>query len=87
MARDFGSISATSVPSESVFSVAGLQITARRNRLAPKTMGIIMCLRSWGLIEEANEESDDDSEDDGDVQKAKKFRRQDSDDTIVDSQV
>jgi len=46
IARDYGTILSTSVPSESVFSIAGLQITKRRNRLAPKTMGVIMCLRS-----------------------------------------
>ena len=52
MARDFGTILSTSVLSESVFSIARLQITKRLNRLAPKTKGVIMCLRSWGLIKE-----------------------------------
>jgi hypothetical protein len=57
MARDYGCILASSVASESVFSIAGLQMTNNRNRLAPKTMGIIMCLRSWGCLpEEFNNE-------------------------------
>ena len=50
MARDCGSSMATSVPSESVFSITGLQIVKRRNTLAPKTMGMILFLRSWGLL-------------------------------------
>lgn len=52
MARDYGCILASSVPSESVFSLAGLQIRKNRSRLAPKSMGIIMCLRSWGCLPE-----------------------------------
>jgi hypothetical protein len=64
MARDYGSFMATSVPSESVFSIAGLQITKRRNRLAPKKMGMILCLRSWGLLpDEDDDEEVDDVED------------------------
>lgn len=52
MARDYGSILATSVPSESVFSIAGLILTKRRNRLVPATMEILMCLKSWGLLDD-----------------------------------
>ena len=63
MAQDYGTILSTSVPSESVFSIAGLQVTKRRNRLAPKTIGVIMCLRSWGLISEEGEDEDSDDED------------------------
>lgn len=50
MARDFGGILASSVASESVFSIAGLVSVRNRNRLAPKTMGIILLLRSWGCL-------------------------------------
>ena len=68
MARDFGTILSTSVLSELVFSITGLQITKRRNRLVPKTMGVIMCLRSWGLIEEGkDDDSDEDTDNDDDV--------------------
>jgi hypothetical protein len=66
------------VPSEYVFSIAGLQITKRRNRLEPKTIRVIMCLRSWSLIEEAKEDGDDES-DDEDVRKPRGFGRGDSD--------
>ena len=80
MARDYGTILSTSVPSESVFSIAGLQITKRRNRLALKTMGVIMCLRSWGLI---NEEGDDDEElDDDDIRKDRAFGRMEPDEVV-----
>jgi hypothetical protein len=70
MARDYGTILSTSVPSESVFSIAGLQITKRRNRLAPKTMGLIMCLKSWGLISE-NDDDDNEDSDEEDIRKDK----------------
>jgi hypothetical protein len=38
-----------------------------------------MCLRSWGLIEEAKEDGDDDELDDEDVRKPRGFGRGDSD--------
>jgi hypothetical protein len=69
MARDYGCILASSVPSESVFSMAGLQMRKNRMRLAPKTMGIIMCLRSWGCLPE---QEDDTDEDDGTIQDLRK---------------
>jgi hypothetical protein len=81
MARDFSTILSTSVPSELVFSVARLQITKRRNRLALKTMGVIMCLRSWGLIEESKEDDgNEDTDDDDDVRKDRGFGRSELDD-------
>lgn len=52
MARDYSTIMATSVPSESVFSIAGLIITRLRNKLSPDTMEKIMCLKSWGLLDD-----------------------------------
>jgi hypothetical protein len=78
MARDYGTILSTSVPSESVFSIAGLQITKRRNRLAPKTIGVIMCLRSWGLINEEGDDNDEESDDD-DIHKDRAFGRMEPD--------
>jgi hypothetical protein len=88
MARDFGTILASSVPSKSVFSIARLQITKRRNRLAPKTMGVIMCLRSWGLIEEGkDDDGDEDTDDDDDVRKDRGFGRAEPDDVQDDSQL
>jgi hAT family C-terminal dimerisation region len=83
MARDYGTILSTSVPSESVFSIARLQITKRRNRLAPKTMGVIMCLRSWGLI---SEEGDDDEEsDDEDIRKDRALGRVEPGEAVIGS--
>jgi hypothetical protein len=88
MARDFGTILATSVPSKSVFSIARLQITRRRNRLAPKTIGVIMCLRSWGLIEEGkDDDGNEDTDDDDDIRKDCGFGRTKLDDVQVDSQL
>jgi hypothetical protein len=84
MARDYGSLMATSVPCESVFSIAGLQITKRRNRLAPKTMGMIMCLRSWGLL--PDEDDDDEVDDIEDIRKDWQWGGSDQDEVIADSQ-
>jgi hypothetical protein len=86
MARDYGTIMASSVPSDSVFSIAGLQITKRRNRLAPKTIGVIMCLRSWGLMEESPDDGDNDESDDDDVRKDRGYGITDIDEVQVDSQ-
>lgn len=86
MAKDYGTILSTSVLSESVFSIAGLQITARRNRLAPKTMGVIMCLRSWGLISENDDDEDRDS-DEEDIRKDRGLGRMvELDEVILSSQ-
>jgi hypothetical protein len=81
MARDYGTILSTSVLSELVFSIAGLQITKRRNRLAPKTMGVIMCLRSWGLINEEGDDNDEES-DDGHIRKDRAFGRMEPDKVV-----
>jgi hAT family C-terminal dimerisation region len=75
MARDYGTILASSVPSKAVFSIAGLQITKQCNRLAPKTMGVIMCLQSWGLIEDGKDDDFDEDTDDNDVRKDRGFGR------------
>jgi hypothetical protein len=88
MARDYGTIMASSVPSESVFSIAGLQITKRRNRLSPKTMGVILCLRSWGLLPDEADDDDEDGEDevDEDIRKDWGYGRTDLDEIVLDSQ-
>ena len=85
MAHDYSTILSTSVPSESVFSIAGLQVTKRQNRLAPKTMGVIMCLRSWGLISESINDEGSESNDE-DICKDKAFGRAETDEVIIDSQ-
>jgi hypothetical protein len=73
------------VLSKSVFSIASLQITKRQNRLAPKTMGVIMCLLSWGLISE--EDGDEDiGSDDEDIRKNRAFGSAEPDDVVMSSQ-
>jgi hypothetical protein len=85
MAQDYGTILSTSVPLKSVFSIAGLQITKRCNRLALKTMGVIICLRSWGLISEEGEDDDEDS-DDEDIRKDRGLGRMGLDEVVMSSQ-
>jgi len=54
MARDHLTIQATSVASESAFSIAGNAITKTRNRLLPETTRACLCVKSWmdkGLVE------------------------------------
>jgi hypothetical protein len=87
MAQDYGTILSTSVPSESVFSIAGLQITKRQNRLAPKTMGVIMCLKSWGLISEDGDGDDENEESDKeDICKDRALERMELNEVILSSQ-
>lgn len=47
MAKDYFSISVSTVSVESLFSQAGEVITDRRNRLSNSVVQQIMCLRSW----------------------------------------
>ena len=47
MARDWLAIPASSVPCESLFSVAGNTITSNRNRLNPETARGLLSLKSW----------------------------------------
>ena len=53
IARDHLAIPATSAPSERVFSVGSDLVTKKRNRLAPGTVREILCLRDWGILEDA----------------------------------
>jgi hypothetical protein len=87
MARDYSTILLTSMLSEAVFSIAGLQITKRRNRLAPKTIGVIMCLRSWGLIEDSPDDGYNNKSNDDDVRKDRGYGITDIDEVQVDSQI
>lgn len=47
MARDFLCTSATSVPSERLFSRSSLVIRKHRNRLSDNSITLLMCLNSW----------------------------------------
>jgi hypothetical protein len=86
ISRDYSIILATSILSEAVFSIAGLQITKRRNKLVLKTVGMIMCLRSWGLIKDGPDDRDNDESDDDDVCKDRGYGVTDVDDVQIDSQ-
>src|SRR5450432_1729998 len=58
MARDHLAIPATSAASECVFSVGSDIITKKRNRLGGDNTRRLLCLRDWGVLEEAEETSD-----------------------------
>ena len=48
---------ASSTSSERYFSIGALTITKLRNRLTKDTFNSIMCLKSWGILEEDKEET------------------------------
>jgi hypothetical protein len=56
IARDYLAIPATSAPSERVFSVAGNLISKKRTRIASENVRYVLCLRSWGLLIEDDDE-------------------------------
>lgn len=58
MAPDHLAVPASSAASERAFSAGGNIITKNPNRLAPGTVGYLMCLRSWGVIPEVDYEDD-----------------------------
>jgi len=58
MARDYLAIPATSAASECVFSCGSDIITKKRNRLGGDNTRRLLCLRDWGVLEEAEETSD-----------------------------
>ena len=60
MAQDHLAISATSAPSERVFSAGGDIVTKKRNRLAPGTVRELLCLRNWGILEEGEDADNSD---------------------------
>lgn len=58
MARDFLAIPATSAPSERVFSMAGNLLSKKRTRISSENVRIVLCLRSWGLLVDADDEDE-----------------------------
>ena len=58
MARDYGAIPATSAPSERVFSVAGNLIAKKRTKISSENVRYVLCLRSWGILVEADDEEE-----------------------------
>jgi hypothetical protein len=56
--RDFLAILATLAPSERVFSQAGNLISKKRTQIASDMVRYVLCLRSWGLLSEAEDEED-----------------------------
>lgn len=54
MARDFLSVPASTVASESAFSTSGRSVSPHRNRLHPKTIEALMCAQSWLWAAEMN---------------------------------
>jgi len=47
IAKDFLSSMPTSVPSERAFSIAGLTIDKKRQRMHSNTAQELLCLKSW----------------------------------------
>jgi hypothetical protein len=58
MARDYHSIPATSAPSERVFSVAGNLISKKRTKISSENVRNVLCLRSWGILDDADNEEE-----------------------------
>ena len=58
MARDFQAIPTTSLPFKRVFSYAGNLITKKRTRITSENVRYVLCLRSWGLLSESDDEED-----------------------------
>ena len=56
MAKDFQAIPAISSPSEWVFSYADNLITKKRTSIASENVRYVLCLRSWGLLTESDDE-------------------------------
>ena len=59
IARDHMGVSASSAPSERVFSAGGDIVTKRRNCLSRDNLRFLLCLRSWGIIPEAYDWGED----------------------------
>ena len=56
IAREYLAITATSAPSERIFSIAANIITKNRNRLAKDTFKMIILLKNWGVIKDNEED-------------------------------
>jgi hypothetical protein len=68
-------------------------ITKQRNRLVPKTIRVIMCLQSWGLLDhsDADEAESDSDDNDGignvDIRKDWQWEATERSEAMVDSQL
>jgi hypothetical protein len=58
IARDYMAIPATSAPSERVFSLAGNLITKKRTKISSENVRYVLCLRSWGILVDADDEEE-----------------------------
>lgn len=56
IALDYLAIPASSAPSERVFSEAGNLISRKRGLICSENLRYVLCLRSWGLIKDIDEE-------------------------------
>lgn len=65
MARDYLAIPATSAPAERVFSMAGNLISKKRGRICSENVRYVLCLRSWGILLESDNEPEILISDDG----------------------
>ena len=67
IARDYAAIPATSAPSERVFSVAGNLVSKKRTKISSENVRYVLCLRSWGILVEADEEEEIIIDDNGQI--------------------
>lgn len=51
-------ILATLAPSERVFSIAGNLITKKRTRISSENVRYVLCLRNWGILDDADDEEE-----------------------------
>ena len=58
MARDYYAIPITSAPSERVFSMAGNLISKKRARILSENVRYVLCLRSWGILQDDDDEDE-----------------------------
>lgn len=58
-------IPATSAPSERVFSMAGNLISKKRTRISSENVRYVLCLRSWGVIADDDDEEEIQIDEDG----------------------
>jgi hypothetical protein len=56
MTRDYIAIPATSAPSERAFNIAGNLITKKRTKISSENVRYVLCLRSWGILADADDE-------------------------------